>query len=96
MSYTIEYHIQVQKEDIPGLPKKIKTLIQSRIKDRLLEHPEIYGKPLRKDLKNYRKLRIGDYRIVFKIVGQKIRILTIDHRSRIYQKAVERLNHSYF
>ncbi|MFP3998637.1 MAG: glycoside hydrolase 100 family protein [Desulfobacterales bacterium] len=39
-----------------------------------------YGEPLRKTLKNYRKLRVGDYRIVFRVEGNEIFVPGICHR----------------
>lgn len=46
--------------------------------------PEEYGAPLRKTLKGYWKLRVGDYRVVFKVKGNKIIILAILHRKDVY------------
>ncbi len=93
MNYTVEYHILVQKKDIPGLPKTIKDLVKSRIEGRLSTYPDLYSKPLRKLLKNYRSLRVGDYRIIFKMTGVKIRILMIGHREDVYEKALERIQY---
>ena len=50
-------------------------------------NPIKYGDPLRKTLKGYRKVRVGDYRIVYKIEGEYISILGIRHRKEIYKKA---------
>ena len=49
--------------------------------------PVKYGEPLRRTLKGYRKLRIGDYRIVFKIEKEYLLILGICHRKDIYKKS---------
>jgi len=43
--------------------------------------PEKYGVPLRKTLKGYWKLRVGDYRIIYKISSNTIYLLAICHRS---------------
>jgi len=53
--------------------------------------PQQYGKPLRKTLKGYWKLRVGDYRIVFKIMGNAIYILGIIHRKKVYEKTGKRI-----
>ena len=39
--------------------------------------PEKYSEPLRRTLKGYRKLRVGDYRIVLKI--ERVDILILVH-----------------
>lgn len=91
MAYTILYHPAVQREDIPKLSRAIQLRIQHAIEARLTTAPEKYGKPLRRTLKNYWKLRIGDYRIVFKVVGTEIWILGIGHREIIYQAALGRV-----
>lgn len=54
------------------------------IEKRLRVAPQHYGKPLRKTLKGYWKLRVGDYRVVFKISGDEIWILGIIHRKDVY------------
>ena len=46
----------------------------------MLEYPELYSEPLRRTLKTYRKLRVGDYRIVLKIEDRVVTILAICHR----------------
>jgi len=53
--------------------------------------PIKYGNPLRKTLKGYRKVRVGDYRIVYKIEGEYIYILGIRHRKEIYKKVELRI-----
>ena len=46
---------------------------------------------LRMKKHGYRQLRVGDYRVVFRIEGAKIKILLIQHRGIAYQKAVLRM-----
>jgi len=45
----------------------MKARIKKAIEQRLLVAPYEYGMPLRKSLKRYWKLRVGDYRVVYKI-----------------------------
>ena len=59
------------------------------LKTRLITAPDQYGEPLRKTLKGYWKLRVGDYRIVYKVVKNEIRVLGIIHRKKVYE-AVEK------
>ncbi|MDE0220149.1 MAG: type II toxin-antitoxin system RelE/ParE family toxin [Spirochaetaceae bacterium] len=60
------------------------------IERRLLEHPELYSEPLRRTLKPYRKLRVGDYRVVLKIEDRVVTILAVCHRRHVYQRAERR------
>ena len=55
-----------------------------------MTNPDRYGAPLRGSLHGYWKLRIGDYRAVFRIAGDEIIILAILHRSRVYEIAAKR------
>jgi hypothetical protein len=51
--------------------------------------PHQYGEPLRKTLKGYWKLRVGDYRVVFRVSGQEVWILGIINRKEVYEKNPE-------
>lgn len=84
MSFVIEYHEAVVKHDIPNLPDKIKSRIKQAIEEKLMSSPEVFGKPLRRSLKGYRKLRVSDYRIIFEIKKNKVKIFIIQHRSVVY------------
>ncbi|KKQ78031.1 MAG: hypothetical protein A3A96_02975 [Candidatus Zambryskibacteria bacterium RIFCSPLOWO2_01_FULL_39_39] len=86
----ITYHPKVFKIDIPRLKylaKKILPIIYKK----LSFYPETYGLPLRSPLKGYWKLRIGDYRIIYKIVDNEIRIQVIGHRREVYEIVKRRL-----
>jgi mRNA interferase RelE/StbE len=69
----------------------MKDRIRNAIEERLQTAPHEYGDPLRKDLTGYRKLRVGDYRVVFKISGSEVWILGIRHRKSIYTDITNRL-----
>lgn len=84
ITFTVVYHYLVASHDIPKLPGEWKKKIRRAIEKRLTSHPELYGKPLRRSLKGYRKLRVGDYRIIFKIEKHAVKILIIQHRSTVY------------
>ncbi len=74
-------------------PKAIKTLrkmdkaSKNRIKDtirELREQPEHIGKRL--TYSDYWSLRIGDYRVIYKIdrTNKKVAIIFVGHRSKVY------------
>ena len=90
MSFEIRYHESVIEEDLPRLSKTTKIRVKNAIEQKLTTYPEIFGKPLRKSLNGYRKLRVGDYRIIFKIENQFLKIFLIQHRSVVYKHAIKR------
>ena len=83
--YKVEYLESVVKDDIPSLPKVEKKRIQKVIKERLIQNPIRFGKPLRYSLKGCRRMRVGHYRIIFKIETKVILIIKIGHRKEIYK-----------
>lgn len=86
--YLIEYLEIVAKEDIPSLPKSIRLTIKKAIEERLMIDPIGFGKPLRYSLKGHRRLRVGDYRVVYKILisSHTVLIVAIKHRKEIYDE----------
>lgn len=91
IKYIIIYGDKVVEEDIPALDKKSKTLIKKAIEEKLITYPEIFGKPLRSSLVGYRKLRVGNYRIIFDVQKEKIIIWMIAHRNKIYEHFLKRM-----
>ena len=67
MTFSLSYHPDVVSEDIPGLPAKERERIRAAIGGKLTSAPEFFGKPLRKSLRGYRRLRVGDYRVIFRL-----------------------------
>ena len=90
MAYNLIYHADVKRIDLGKIDNKNKRMIKSAIEERLATHPELYGKPLQRSLKGYWKLRIGEYRIVFKISKNDIIILGIMDRKNIYTQIQKR------
>ena len=84
--YNIEYLDIVIKEDIPNLQSTIRAMIKKAIEERLAIDPIGFGKPLRYSLKGHRRLRVSDYRIVYRIDADKnaVIIVAIKHRKDIY------------
>lgn len=86
-TYEIEYLISVTEEDIPNLPKKIKVTLKRAIEEQLMVDPIGFGKPLRYSLRGHRRLRVGDYRIVYRIDSENniVIIVAIKHRKEVYE-----------
>ena len=89
-TYHLYYHPAV-KDDISGFPKNIRQMLKKSIEGRLLTDPLHYGDPLKKSLAGYRKLRVGDYRIIYKLEKNTIKTLKIGHRKEIYSQAHRRI-----
>jgi len=90
LEFELVYHKKVAEEDIPQLAPLWRTKIQTAIEEKLSTYPDLYGKPLRRSLKGYRKLRVGNYRVVFRIAESKVLILAILHRSVVYREMGKR------
>ena len=89
MAFELLYHPEVKK-DLARLDERLKKKIKATVSNRLTVAPQQYGKPLRKTLKGYWKLRIGDYRAVFKIMRNEVWILGIIHRKEVYERIEKR------
>jgi mRNA interferase RelE/StbE len=89
--YKVLYHERVVSDDIPSLSTSDAKRVRQAIEDKLLHRPETFGRPLRRSLRGYKKLRVGDYRVVFRIDKSVIYILAIRHRSVIYKQILKRL-----
>ncbi len=86
IKYQIRYLEEVVRKHIPDLPAGAKSLIKRAIEERLTTDPIGFGKPLRYSLKGHRRLRVSDYRIVYRIDSQTqtVLIIAIKHRKDIY------------
>lgn len=91
IKYKVVYHPDVIKKDLPKLDSSIKIRIQKAIKTKIMPKAELFGIPLQDALYGYRKLRVGDYRIVFMVKKQKVFIIAIEHRSTVYKNIESRL-----
>ncbi|MFA5793907.1 MAG: type II toxin-antitoxin system RelE/ParE family toxin [Candidatus Brocadiia bacterium] len=91
MAYTILYHHKVKESDIPAIDKTARVRISTAIETRLTIEPEKYGHPLRKPLSGYWKLRVGDYRVVYKVNKNEVWVLAILHRSVVYKIVSQRI-----
>jgi len=89
--YQIVISDEVGRSDIPKLGSEWENKIKPAIKSKLSLNPQIFGKPLQGFLKNYRRLRVGDYRVIYRIEGNFVRVALVGHRSVAYKIAQKRL-----
>jgi mRNA interferase RelE/StbE len=90
LTFELRYHPDVRDIDIPKLNETLKKRIKRAIEERLSISPHQYGEPLRKTLKGYWKLRVGDYRVVYKVEGNEVWIFAIIDRKDVYKKIIKR------
>ena len=82
MSYKIYWdHRAVRK--LKKLDNQTIILILNSI-SKLYENPEQAGKPLTENKKGLFRLRVGEYRVLYKIDKELIRIFDVGHRKNIY------------
>lgn len=91
MAYRLCYHPDIKEKDLFEIPKNMQERIRRAIEERLLREPDKYGEPLKRGLCGYRKLRVGDYRVIYKVDGKHIVIFKIGHRKEVYRQACSRV-----
>ncbi len=94
MKWKIIYHKDVD-DDLKSVgPSAAKRIIKT-INKKLTSEPEKFGAPLSHHLRDFRKLRIGDFRVVYQVFDQKVIVFVLAVGPRrdkeIYQAASHRL-----
>jgi mRNA interferase RelE/StbE len=81
-AFKVSYLETVVQKDIPALPKTMRLRIKTAIETRLAIDPIGLGKPLRYSFVGHRRIRVGDYRIVYRIdmSTDEVIIVLIKHR----------------
>lgn len=88
--YELRYHPKVLRV-LKHISSAIQKTPRTAIEKRLTEEPEFYGKPLQFSLKGARSMRVGDYRVIFQIQKNTVRIIMIEHRSVVYEEVEKRI-----
>jgi len=87
MTFEVKYLPEVVKKQIPKLSLANRHRIQKAIEKKLSIDPIAYGRPLKYSLKGLRRLRVDDYRVIYKIddIDHLVIIVKIGHRKEIYE-----------
>jgi len=85
MAYVIIFTENAIKRDIPAIPPANYDQIMRAIHERLTVDPIRLGKPLRHGLTGYRRLRVGDWRIAYRVEGDKVIVAHIELRRDAYK-----------
>ncbi len=83
MSYTLVISPKLLKK-LEKFDKATKERIVESINE-ILKNPKKF-KPLRYELKGLRSARIGKWRIIYRVEGEEVIILSIGHRKNVYEK----------
>jgi mRNA interferase RelE/StbE len=84
LAFNITYKRSVEK-DLAGLGKAEARRILDKIEKDLSTRANTYPL-LRGDFAGLRKLRIGDYRVIFAVIDSDVLVLRIGHRREIYDR----------
>lgn len=87
MKYQVRYHTLIDRKSLQRLPLEDLQIIKKRIEQKLTTEPSLFGKPLRKSLRGYWSLRVGNYRVIYRIEKDTVLIFVIAHRSVVYEQA---------
>ncbi len=97
MVWEIVFHRQVIERDLPRIASGPRELILDVLSRRLGTAPESYGKPLRAPLAAFRRLRVGDYRVVYRVERQRVMVqvvcIGIRRDEEVYREAARRLTY---
>jgi mRNA interferase RelE/StbE len=88
---TVRYKIEYSKDvlvDLTKLTKSIRERVVKAIEQKLTVAPIEFGKPLQHKWQSHRRLRVGDYRVIYKVQEDivVVFIVEIDHRKHVYYK----------
>ncbi|MDI6776013.1 MAG: type II toxin-antitoxin system RelE/ParE family toxin [Syntrophales bacterium] len=83
MAYNIVYKKSVHR-DLKKLSKAEAGRILDQIERELLKKPES-NPVLKGQFAGLRKFRVGDYRVIYALLGDDILILRIGHRRNVYK-----------
>ena len=77
--------------DLRTVPRSLRERILNAIEARLTRAPSAHGERLRKSLHGFWKLRVGDHRVVYEILGREVRVYGVMDRREIYERIGRRL-----
>ena len=93
MNWTILYHHEVE-DDLESIGPSAARRIVKAIDSTLTRAPMKFGAPLSGNLTNFRKLRVGDHRVVYQVREKTVvvYVLAVGPRrdKEIYRAAVKR------
>lgn len=93
--WTVVIHKLVLSDDFKKIDLPSRRLILKSIYKKLTKDPESYGSPLSGGYKGYWKLRVAHYRVVYRIVRDRVMVVVIKvgvrRDAKIYSELIYRL-----
>lgn len=86
MAYNIVYKKSVHR-DLKKLTKAETRRVLDQIEEELSNKADSYP-PLKGQFAGLRKYRVGDYRVIYALLGNDALILRIGHRRAVYKKGI--------
>jgi mRNA interferase RelE/StbE len=84
LAYNIAYKKSVQR-DLKKLSRAESNRILNQVEEELSKNAETY--PILKGrFAGLRKYRVGDFRVIFAVLGDDVLVLRIGHRKDVYKK----------
>ena len=87
MKYVIRFSKHVDWRRFRMLSATDKKRLQQAIEQKLTVDPVRFGKQLNQSLQGCRSLRIGAYRIIYRIKKEEVIVIVFGHRSTVYEEA---------
>lgn len=84
MAYNIVYKKSVQR-DLKKVPKAEADRILNEVEQELSKNADAYP-VLKGKFTGLRRYRIGDYRVIYAIIGDDCLVLRIGHRKEVYKR----------
>ena len=93
MRWAVLYHHDFE-EDLKSVGPAAARRIVKAIDEKLIQAPLQFGAPLSGSLGSFRKLRVGDFRVVYQVFEEKVMVYVLAAGPRrdkeIYRLAVKR------
>jgi mRNA interferase RelE/StbE len=93
MTWSIVYHHAIE-EDLESIGPSAARRVVRAISEKLVHSPLKFGAPLSGNLTDFRKLRVGDYRVVYQVRKKRVvvYVLAVGPRrdKEIYKAALKR------
>ncbi len=93
--WKVSIHRLVIDEDFKKINAHDQSIILKTIRKKLSTAPEKYGSPLRHDLKGFRKLKISDFRVVYTMKKNEIKVYVVKvglrKDEKVYKEMMQRM-----
>ncbi len=76
MIWTVIYHQDVE-EDLLSLSPAMAGRVVQAIDSKLTRAPLDFGAPLFGNLADFRKLRVGDYRVMYRVIKERVQVFVL-------------------